>query len=101
MRTIRVFVSSPGDVAAERDRARQVVQGLRRRYVGRLDLRVVLWEDMPLQADMSFQQGIDRILSSPHGIDIAVFILWSRFGLSGRSPGAQGRRLSLSLRHRA
>jgi hypothetical protein len=80
MKTIRIFISSPGDVAEERDRARQVVEQLRRKYAGRLKLKAVLWEELPLQADMSFQQGIDRVLSREHGVDIAVFILWSRLG---------------------
>ena len=30
-RIIRIFISSPGDVADERDRARQVIESLRRR----------------------------------------------------------------------
>lgn len=80
MKTLRIFISSPGDVAEERDRARQVVEGLRRRYAGQFHLEPVLWENLPLQADMSFQQGIDLVLSQDHGIDIAVLILWSRLG---------------------
>lgn len=32
MRTLRVFISSPGDVAIERDKARKVVEGLQKRY---------------------------------------------------------------------
>lgn len=78
--TIRIFISSPGDVAEERDRAKQVIEGLQRRYSQRFYLKPVLWEELALQADMSFQQGIDRMLSAEHGIDIAVFILWSRLG---------------------
>jgi hypothetical protein len=81
VKTIRTFISSPGDVAEERDRARQVVEHLRCRYAGQLDLKAVLWEELPLQADMSFQQGIDLVLSQEQGIDIAVFILWFRLGL--------------------
>ncbi len=80
MRTIRIFISSPGDVQEERDRARRVVEGFRRRYAGRITLQPVLWEDLPLAADTSFQQGIDLVLSDDRGIDIAVFILWSRLG---------------------
>src|SRR5690348_12496856 len=80
MKTVRIFISSPGDVAEERDRARQVVEQLRRRYAGQFDLKSILWEDLPLQADMSFQQGIDTVLSKEQGFDIAVFILWSRLG---------------------
>jgi WD40 repeat protein len=45
-----------------------------------LRLKPILWEDMPLQADMSFQEGIDLLLSKDNGIDIAVFLLWSRLG---------------------
>jgi WD40 repeat protein len=78
--TIRIFISSPGDLGEERDRAKQVIEGLRRRYSRRFHLKPVLWEDIALQADMSFQQGIDRLLSENQGIDIAVFLLWSRLG---------------------
>lgn len=80
MRTIRIFISSPGDVAEERDRARRVIEGLRRRYSRHFYLKPVLWEDLPLQADASFQQGIDLVLSHERGIDIAIFVLWSRLG---------------------
>lgn len=79
-RTIRILISSPGDVAEERDRARQVIEGLRRRYAGSFHLKPVLWEELALQTDMSFQEGIDLLLSQDHGIDIAIFILWSRLG---------------------
>ena len=82
IRNIRIFISSPGDVAEERNRARQVIESLRRRYSRRLKLSPVLWEDFPLQSDISFQQGIDLVLSEDLGIDIAVFILWSRLGSS-------------------
>jgi hypothetical protein len=80
MRTLRIFISSPGDVAEERERAKQVVEGLRRRYAGVFLLQHVLWEELPLQADRSFQDGIDVVLSGEQGVDVAVFILWSRFG---------------------
>jgi ABC-type arginine transport system ATPase subunit len=79
MQTIRIFISSPGDVAIERERAREVVESLRRRYARAFHLKPVLWEDLPLQPDASFQQGIDVILSD-QGADIAIFILWSRLG---------------------
>src|SRR2546426_10584153 len=85
MKTVRIFISSPGDVQEERDKARTVVAQLQRRYASRLKLVPVLWEDLPLQADMSFQQGIDVVLSEEQGIDIAVFVLWSRLG---SPPGA-------------
>ncbi len=78
--TIRIFISSPGDVAEERAKARQVVELLGRWYGERLTLQAVLWEDLPLQADTSFQEGIDLVLSEQNGMDIAIFILWSRLG---------------------
>ena len=80
IKKVRIFISSPGDVIEERSRAKQVIEQLRRRYAGRLTLEAVLWEDLPLQADLSFQEGIDIVLSDEHGIDIALFILWSRLG---------------------
>ena len=80
MRTVRIFISSPGDVADERDRARQVIESLRRRYAGHFALKPLLWEDLPLQPDMSFQEGIDQVIGMEERVDIAVFILWSRLG---------------------
>ena len=79
MKAIRIFISSPRDVAKERQRAREVVESLRRRYSRHFMLEPVLWEDLPLQSDASFQQGIDAVLSEK-GADIAIFILWSRLG---------------------
>ena len=80
MTTLRIFISSPGDVAAERDKARLVLEQLQQLYGDRVRLVPVLWEDLPLRADTSFQEGIDLVLSAEHGIDVAVFILWSRLG---------------------
>lgn len=77
---MEIFISSPGDVAQERDKAREVIRRLQRRCRGRLEMVSVLWKDLPLGADMSLQEGIDGIVSADGGIDIAVFILWSRLG---------------------
>lgn len=77
---LRVFISSPGDVDDERERAREAVQALKRRYFDRAPIVLVMWEDLPLQANCSFQEGIDLILSNDVGIDVAIFILWSRLG---------------------
>ncbi|MFH1137462.1 MAG: AAA family ATPase, partial [Pseudomonadota bacterium] len=80
MKKVRIFISSPGDVNEERDKAREVIRRLQRRYIGKLELVPVLWEEMPLNVDAPFQQGIETILDKNDGIDIAVFILWSRLG---------------------
>ncbi|MBL8933373.1 MAG: hypothetical protein JNM69_02400 [Archangium sp.] len=80
-RRIRIFISSPGDVSEEREKARDVIAQLQRAYgADRLQLEPVLWEDLPIQLDTPFPQGIEAVLSASIGIDIAVFILWSRLG---------------------
>jgi len=77
-RTVRIFISSPGDVVDERDRARRVIDGLGRQYPG-VALQPILWEDLALPVTASFQESIDFVLDRDP-IDIAVFILWSRLG---------------------
>jgi len=52
-------------VLEEREKARQVVLGLQRRYAGRFKLVPVLWEELPLQADQvtnidNFRRANDR-----------------------------------------
>lgn len=79
MEQVRIFISSPGDVSSERQRAREIIDNLQRRYTRRFLLKAVFWEDLPLPPDLSFQEGIDVVLSTK-GVDIAVFILWSRLG---------------------
>jgi formylglycine-generating enzyme required for sulfatase activity len=78
--TIRIFISSPGDVEAERLKAAQVIEQLGKFYGDALVLQPVLWKQMPLEVNQGFQPGIDTILSADQGIDIAIFILWSRLG---------------------
>ena len=76
--TVRVFISSPGDVSDERDQARRVIHSLQRQYPG-VTLQPVLWEELALPATASFQETID-ILLERQPIDVAVFIFWSRLG---------------------
>ncbi|MFN0078625.1 MAG: AAA family ATPase [Prosthecobacter sp.] len=91
MKTIRIFISSPGDVAEERDKAKHVIATLQRHYGAEVHLIPVLWEELPLEPVMSFQQGIDLVLTGPQRIDIAIFILWSRMGTpNGPPPRADG-----------
>ena len=80
MKTIRIFISSPGDVSEEREKARQVISALQRRYDDCAQLIPVLWEDLAIPATASFQQGIDFVLSERNRVEIAIFILWSRLG---------------------
>ena len=75
---VRIFISSPGDVNDEREKARRVIDGLQRHYIS-VTLQPVFWEDLALPATAAFQETID-ILLKREPIDIAVFILWSRLG---------------------
>lgn len=83
---LRVFLSSPGDVAEERRLARKVLDalpydpGLR----GRISIEAVSWDDprapAPTFAHLTPQEAIDRGLPKPSDCDVVVAILWSRFG---------------------
>lgn len=89
MRTVRVFVSSPGDVEEERQRARRAIERVSAWFSGRAIVKAVLWEDAPLRATASFQIGIDELLPLEE-IDVAVFVLWSRLGTPLSEPRYRG-----------
>lgn len=78
--TVRIFIGSPGDVIREREKAKQVVAQLDKWYGPSATLVPVLWEDLPLEVDASFQAGIDVVLRKDQGIDIAIFVVWTRLG---------------------
>lgn len=79
MKTIRIFISSPGNVKEERTKAEQVIADLQQLYASQAYLQPVLWDDLALPATASFQESIDYLLGQKP-IEIAVFILWSRLG---------------------
>jgi tetratricopeptide (TPR) repeat protein len=83
---LKVFLSSPGDVAAERELARRLIKDelaydplLR----GRVTFDVFSWDDpaagVPLLATMTPQEAVNRI-DRPADCDITIVILWSRLG---------------------
>lgn len=76
MTLLRVFISSPGDVAQERAVALRVLGRVQAAYGGRVTLEPMLWEQQPLLATQTFQAQLDR----PSSADIVVAILWSRLG---------------------
>ncbi len=76
LKSLRVFVSSPGDVAEERLIARRVIGRLEAQFGDLLHLEPLFWEHEPLLATASFQEQITR----PSDTDIAITILWSRMG---------------------
>ena len=88
-RQIRIFISSPGDVADERRRAAIVINRLAHEFVRFFDLTAVLWEYEPMLASGHFQDAIVR----PSDADIVVMLLWSRLGtpLPERYQGIDGR----------
>lgn len=74
--TLRIFVSSPGDVAEERVIARRVIGRLDAQFGELVHLEAVSWERLPLVATATFQDQLVK----PSETDIAIVILWSRLG---------------------
>src|SRR5438128_9760759 len=75
-RPLKIFISSPGDVADERRRAALVISLLKREFARFLDISAVLWEYEPMLSSGHFQDIIDP----PSTADIVVVILWARLG---------------------
>jgi tetratricopeptide (TPR) repeat protein len=73
---LKVFVSSPGDVAEERLIAKRVLDRLAAEFAAETRIDAILWEHEPLLASGTFQTQIIR----PAETDIVVCILWSRLG---------------------
>jgi tetratricopeptide (TPR) repeat protein len=73
---VKVFVSSPIDVAPERGRVQAVAAKLNREYEGLVRFETVLWEEHFYKADRSFQPQIQQ----PDACDVLVSIFWTRVG---------------------
>ena len=83
----RIFLSSPGDVQAERDIARALIKEVLpySPFIrGRATFDVVSWDDPHaapgLDARLTPQEAINQGLAEPSECDIVVVILWSRMG---------------------
>lgn len=76
LRTVRVFVSSPGDVAAERVVVERVLQRLQGEFQAWLRIEPVFWEHEPVRATADYQSQFPH----PSSCDVVVCILWSRLG---------------------
>ena len=76
VRDVKLFVSSPGDVAPERGRVEAVVAKLNRDYDGLARFVTVLWEENFYKADSTFQAQIPEAAAC----DIVVSIFWTRIG---------------------
>ena len=83
---LRVFVASPGDVKAERDRVSQVIDDLNKGVVANklgLLLQILDWRNLPPEMGRPQQVILDQL--PPETWHVFVGILWSRFGTP---PGA-------------
>jgi Tetratricopeptide repeat len=72
----RVFLSSPGDVLLERNRAQAVIDRLNAQRPSDPLFSITRWEQSYYSATATFQ---DQILS-PGDHDLVVFIFWKRLG---------------------
>lgn len=83
---IRIFLSSPGDVAEERRIAHEVITKLSGdpEFSDKVNLEVIAWDapgaNMPLLANMTPQDAINQGMPKPSECDIVVVIFWSRMG---------------------
>jgi WD40 repeat protein len=73
---LRIFISSPGDVPAERLRAALIIDKLAQDFGRFLEIEAYRWESEPMLASGTFQDLIDP----PSRHDIVILILWSRLG---------------------
>ncbi len=76
MSECRIFVSSPGDVAIERTLVASVVERLKTKFGHRSQIKLILWEQLPLDANDSFQPQ----LPDPTDVELFLLILWRRIG---------------------
>lgn len=83
---IRIFISSPGDVAAERKIARDVLDQIAHEpsYVDKVVLQAIAWDNpnnsAPMIATMLPQEAVNNGLPTPDKCDIVIVIFWSRMG---------------------
>lgn len=83
---IRVFLSSPGDVADERGIALRLFDRVQYDPLlrGQITIEAVAWDkpgaDTPMLATMTPQEAINRGLPKPSECSIVIVILWARLG---------------------
>lgn len=86
MQTLRIFVSSPGDVAEERAAVRSVTTELESSHLlrGKVHFQIVAWDDphaaSPMEAGVTPQDSVNRYAGRPSDCDLTLVILWSRIG---------------------
>ena len=81
-KTLRIFISSPGDVQTERQRVEKAIErlGKQAHITPHFRLNPLLWEDVPPEGGSPPQTTIDRYLGEAGEADIYICILWHRMG---------------------
>lgn len=80
-RVLRIFVSSPSDVAGERARVKLVADRLNGELEGIVRLDILRWEDAFYTVAHSFQQAIDQAVGNMSATDMVLCVVWKRAGL--------------------
>jgi hypothetical protein len=83
---LRIFLSSPGDVAEERAGALGVLAELPRSPLleGKVTIQVAAWDDpqspVPLSVNETPQASVIRYKTRPAECDLTIVVLWGRLG---------------------
>ena len=84
---VRIFLSSPGDVAEEREFAREFIKNelqYRHGFRGRIAIELIAGDDpaapIPMLATETPQVSVNNARARPADCDIVIVILWSRMG---------------------
>ncbi|HEV3409586.1 MAG TPA: AAA family ATPase [Chthoniobacterales bacterium] len=74
---LRIFVSSPGDVAREREIARRIIDRLQGEFAAQIRLAPYFWEHEPMLSNAGdYQENIP----APAEFEVFLCLLWSRLG---------------------
>jgi NB-ARC domain-containing protein len=83
---LKVFVSSPGDVDPERNRALALLAELPREpwAAGKLTVEPVMWDDplarAPMEGGVTPQASVNAYKGRPADCDLTLVLLWGRIG---------------------
>jgi hypothetical protein len=87
MDPLRIFISSPGDVADECELARKLIEDRLRIDPSlrcRVSLQAFTWNNpnapAPMLGQMTPQKAVNRHLPEPSQCHIVIVVLWSRMG---------------------
>ena len=102
---VRIFLSSPGDVADERKIARELIEGELQKHPSyrELKLEVIAWDDpdsrIPMLANETPQESVNNARTRPSTCDIVIVILWATDGHTAAGDNPQARRRAVPVGH--